>query len=124
MRVPWLYAGDDGESHFATLEFPLTLQESGTMASDFLQTEGLQFRNNKLMFLDFHPAPRRQFILFMSGRQEIEVASGEKMVCSPGDVLLVDDTEGHGHISRRTEPGLSVWVSVPKSLDLTQWRVE
>ena len=41
----------------------------------------------------------------MSGEVEI-TASGETRVGRPGDVLLVEDTEGSGH-SSRTGPGFT-----------------
>jgi hypothetical protein len=31
---------------------------------------------------------------------EIEIGSGEKRVLGPGTILLAEDTEGQGHISR------------------------
>jgi hypothetical protein len=74
----------------------------------------------------YHPAPRRQFVLRVAGTAEVELADGGKRTFAAGDVLLADDTEGHGHIMRLTGPGsaFSAWVSVPKSLDLRRWLVE
>ena len=122
MHVAYLYSGDDGESHFGALDLPLHAEPSGASVTEFFAAEGVQFRFGRVQTLDFHPAPRRQFLLFLSGQQEYAVADGTRQAFGPGDYLLVDDTEGHGHISHRTTAGLSVWVSVPKSLDLSRWR--
>ena len=36
-------------------------------------------------------------MIFLSGETEIEVSDGEKRKFVPGDVLLLEDTKGHGH---------------------------
>jgi hypothetical protein len=36
----------------------------------------------------------------MAGVLEIEVSDGEVRVFRPGDMILVEDTSGRGHISR------------------------
>lgn len=122
MHVTWLYGGDDGESHFADLEIPSTTQPTGTLVTDWLTVEGLQFwQPVQASTYDFHCAPRRQLILRLQGHIEIEVAGGTRRTFGPGSVLLADDTEGHGHISRTLGAGSMAWVSVPKSLHVTQW---
>ena len=51
------------------------------------------------------PESRRQLAIVMSGEVEI-TASGETRAGRPGDVLLIEDTEGSGH-SSRTGPGFT-----------------
>jgi len=46
-----------------------------------------------------HVAPRRQWIILLRGRGSITVSSGEVREFGPGDVLLVEDTTGEGHLS-------------------------
>jgi quercetin dioxygenase-like cupin family protein len=48
-------------------------------------------------FLDWHPAPRRQFVIIVSGQLEIGFEDGTKRVFNPGDARLVEDTVGKGH---------------------------
>ncbi|MFN0073065.1 MAG: hypothetical protein ACKVVP_16395 [Chloroflexota bacterium] len=48
-------------------------------------------------FLDWHPAPRRQFVIIVSGQLEIGFEDGSKRVFGPGDARLVEDTTGKGH---------------------------
>ncbi len=45
---------------------------------------------------------------------EIETGDGTKRVLGPGDILLAEDTTGHGHISRAVEgqPRESVFVAL------------
>lgn len=124
MRVTWMHSGDDGESHFTDLDLPQLIAPNGAWFVDFIPAEGVSLRMSPVAELDYHRAPRRQLVIVLGGETEVEVASGERRVFGPGEALLADDTEGHGHITRRSEPGLTVWVSLPKSLDLSQWRAQ
>ncbi|MBI2217281.1 MAG: cupin domain-containing protein [Candidatus Rokubacteria bacterium] len=51
-------------------------------------------------FLDWHPAPRRQFVIILSGQLEIGLGDGTKQVFGAGDARLVEDTTGQGHTTR------------------------
>ena len=46
---------------------------------------------------DWHPAPRRQFVIILSGKLEISFEDGSKKVFGPGDARLMEDTTGKGH---------------------------
>jgi quercetin dioxygenase-like cupin family protein len=46
-----------------------------------------------------HVAPRRQWIVVLSGRATITTTDGERREFGPGDVVLVEDTTGEGHVS-------------------------
>jgi quercetin dioxygenase-like cupin family protein len=52
---------------------------------------------------DWHTAPRRQYVITLSGRGEVEVAGGKKIALGPGHIDLVEDTTGKGHITRTIE---------------------
>jgi len=115
-RVTRVYTGDDGESHFEDLEIDLKdLGKIGAM-SDPIPASSILFRETGADYdLDFHNAPRRQFVIMLSGgRVELEVGSGEKRVLGPGDVLLAEDTTGRGHISRALDkaPRRSIFVAL------------
>lgn len=47
-----------------------------------------------------HPAPRRQVLVIVEGVAEIETSDGATRRFGPGDVVVVEDTEGAGHITR------------------------
>ena len=51
-------------------------------------------------FQDWHPAPRRQFVITLSGQLEIGLGDGSKHVFGPGSARLVEDTTGKGHTTR------------------------
>ncbi len=116
MRVTRVYTGSDDESHFEDLDIPLEdLGAIGSMSKP-MDATSILFRETGAGYdLGFHNAPRRQFVIMLSGgRVELEVASGETRVLGPGDVLLAEDTTGHGHISRAIdeEPRVSIFIAL------------
>lgn len=46
-----------------------------------------------------HPAPRRQFAIILAGRGAIQTSDGANREFEPGDVVLLEDTTGIGHVS-------------------------
>ena len=48
-------------------------------------------------FSDWHVAPRRQYVITLSGEGEIGLRDGTKYRLGPGDVNLAEDTTGDGH---------------------------
>jgi len=62
--------------------------------------------------LDWHPGPRRQYVITLSGQGEIEVAGGKVIPDAPGHIVLVEDTTGKGHITRTTgtEDRVTLWL--------------
>jgi quercetin dioxygenase-like cupin family protein len=48
---------------------------------------------------EHHVAPRSQWVIVLRGRVAVTVTSGERREFGPGDVLLIEDTTGAGHLS-------------------------
>ena len=100
MHVTRLYTGEDNESHFEDIDIPLPYEEPIGRLSDPIPVKNLIFRETSESYnYEWHNAPRRQFII-MLGDVEIEVGDGTKRILHAGDILLVEDTTGRGHISR------------------------
>ena len=96
-----IYAGPDGESHFEDIEVELNAQPGGSDYSALLPANGLIFRRSPAdQFLDWHPAPRRQFVVTLSGEAEVEASDGEVRHIGPGTLMLAEDITGKGHITR------------------------
>ena len=116
VKVTRLYTGDDKESHFEDIEVPFEEFSPGGSMSKRLPATGVVFRETGDDYdLDWHNAPRRQYILMLSGGGvEIEVGDGTKRRFQAGDVLLAEDTSGRGHISRAidAEPRVSIFVTL------------
>ncbi len=125
MRVTRLYTGDDGRSHFEELDLPLTPTDIGAMSSA-VPTQSVFFRDTSQggpEVMDYHVAPRRQFVIHLAGAAEIEVGDGTKRRFGVGDVLLADDTTGQGHISREVQgPRLQLFAALADTVDLGRWR--
>ncbi len=113
MNVTRIYTGTDGQSHFD--DIVVHLDDLGPMGliSETIPTSGVQFRKVSGDYhLDFHRAPRRQYVVNLTGSVEIEVGDGTKRVMGPGTILLAEDTTGQGHISRNVngEPRTCVFI--------------
>jgi quercetin dioxygenase-like cupin family protein len=109
MTKTWrLYTGSDGQSHIEAIDI-----EKKPEWLKGLATTQISFNVwPKDRFLDWHPAPRRQFVIILSGQLEIGCGDGTKQVFGPGDARLVEDTTGKGHTTRvvSNEPVLTATV--------------
>lgn len=104
MQVVRVYTGKDNESHFEDIEVSLTAMGQAGSMSQPVAVSSVIFRETSGDYnLDFHPAPRRQYVVNLTGGVEIETGSGEVRVLGPGDILLAEDTTGRGHKSRAVD---------------------
>jgi hypothetical protein len=58
---------------------------------------------------EWHPAPRRQFMVKLTGVTEILASDGERREFGPGTALLLEDITGKGHYSRVMGPDDDEW---------------
>lgn len=101
VKVTRLYTGADGKTKVEEFEIPMTPRNAGSDLSASVPVTGLQVRRTTPEYwLDWHPAPRRQLVVTLSGESEIEIEGGRKIRLDPGHILLAEDTTGQGHISR------------------------
>lgn len=63
--------------------------------------------------IDWHPAPRRQYIINLDAGVRITASDGESRVVCTGEVLLVEDTTGKGHLSQHVEGKIRHSIFVP-----------
>lgn len=113
MKVTRLYTGSDNKSHFEDIELKFggdqkiltTESRPATMAVFRCAPPGT--------LLDIHPAPRRQYLVTMSGSWEIEASNGVKRIFKAGDVMLADDTTGERHSSHVLGNEPHVFMTVP-----------
>jgi hypothetical protein len=115
MNVTRIYTGADGITHFEDFEIPLIDRGDIGALAERESATGIIFRETSGDYdYDWHPAPRRQYILMLDGAVEIEVGDGEIRRFVTGDVLLVEDTEGRGHKAKAIEgkPRKSVFVTL------------
>jgi hypothetical protein len=115
MRVVRLYTGPDNKSHFEDIQIPLKDAGKVGFISELYKATGLVFRETTGDYnYDFHPAPRRQYVVNLEGEVEIEVGDGTRRILRTGDILLAEDTTGQGHISRAVagKPRKSLFITL------------
>jgi hypothetical protein len=113
MKLVRVYTGSDGESHIEQMSFNFSEREGTRTSAE--HASGVTFAQRaEGSFLDFHNAPQRQYVLYLTAGVEIGLGDGTSMFMDPGDVLLAEDTTGHGHTSRITQGGLCAFVPVEK----------
>ncbi len=103
-----LYTDSDGKSKIETIDIGKVPEWTKG-----LPTTQITFREWPAgQFIDWHPAPRRQFVILLSGALEIGLSDGSKHVFRAGDARLVEDTTGQGHQTRvvGTEPTITATV--------------
>ena len=117
-----IYTGEDDETHFEDVSVTFRYEDYGTDIPTVWLSEGGLMETKGFHFVSMpagwdggkpHPAPRRQFIIPLSGEMMFRVSDGEERVFGAGDVLLVEDTEGVGHVSRMVSAGLGLFAVVP-----------
>jgi hypothetical protein len=104
MKIHRLWVDAQGESHFEDVEIALTESTRAGRLSARLPATGLIFREVPPDYdLDWHPAPRRQYIINLDAGVEITASDGERRRIGAGEVLLVEDTWGKGHLSKAVD---------------------
>jgi quercetin dioxygenase-like cupin family protein len=101
--VTRLYTGADDQSHaqdndvtWRTAKLHPDLRES-----ESVKVTGAQFLRWPRGFVwAGHSASKRQYVIIVSGRGEVDVAGGKKVQLTPGRVLLAEDVTGRGHTTR------------------------
>ncbi len=113
MQIVRVYTGDDGESHFEEIE--LSYETIANAERTAMQgVTGIQFRRAPAGdFMDFHSAPRRQYVITLEGQAEIGLGDGTKRIFNPGDVLLADDLTGRGHTTAVYGDKTRVSIAIP-----------
>ncbi len=114
IRLVRLSTGTDGQSHVS--EGEVDLAETGLdLASAWEPAAEVRFQESPPdAHLDWHDAPRRQYVITLTGRLEFTTRGGETFRLGPGDVLLAEDTAGGGHSWRTLdgEPWRRAYVSL------------
>ncbi len=113
MKIVRIYTGNDQRSHFEDIEVKFCGDQQ-ILTTDPRPATSAVFRCILPgCVLERHPAPRRQFVVTLSGSWEIEASAGMAKTFNAGDVMLADDTAGEGHISRVVGDEPHVFMTVP-----------
>jgi quercetin dioxygenase-like cupin family protein len=114
-----IYADAQGGSHFDSVTVEQSLASGAPPAAPFYVS--MDKPASKYRFYsfqpgwigDWHPCPARQFLALMSGSVEMETTDGTVRVLRPGDLVLLEDTTGKGHVTRNTGDGYATFFVVP-----------
>jgi len=98
-----LYADENGESHWRTVDVPLA-ERSFAPPARAIEISPAQ-PAVQVLFLrlragwnePIHPTPVRQYLTCLSGRVRVTASDGEVREIGPGDVWLMEDRAGKGH---------------------------
>jgi hypothetical protein len=105
MKIISLYSGSDGESHFKEVELPYDIRDGvrrdyvgkGRKVRDIFVRADENVDNGL-----WHTARHAHYLAVLKGEVEVQVADGSKRRWGPGDILLAEDTTGHGHVVRKS----------------------
>jgi len=114
-----IYVDTQGDSHFDVVTVEQSLAHAAPPAAPFYVSEDRPA--SKYRFYTFepgwigelHPCPTRQFLALMSGAVEMETTDGTVRRFGPGDLVLLEDTSGRGHVTRNISDGYSMYLVVP-----------
>jgi hypothetical protein len=114
MKIHNLYVDDKGESHWRTVEVEYVESGRGGKLSPRLPATGIIFREVPPDYdLDWHPAPRRQYIINLDAGVQMTASDGQSRKIGAGEVILVEDTWGKGHLSKALDGKLRHCIFVP-----------
>ena len=111
--VTRLYTGPDNQTHAEEVEVAFTAAGARSEFSQLMKITGAELHRIPAGTVqDWHPAPRRQYVITLSGRGEIEVAGGKKISLEPGHIELAEDTTVKVHITRAvgSEDRVTLWL--------------
>jgi len=120
MAYARIYSDEHGESHLEDMPLDMTVERYASaewLISEPLHVGDLRFRRVVTEFPDEpRVAPRRQLIVGLAGEAEVEVSDGETRRFGPGSVILVEDTTGKGHRTRRIGDTVreTLFISLPE----------
>lgn len=101
-----VYSDSIGETHFEDLEISLDEIDFAPPAPPIYTSDLISSTSYGFLSVlpgwesGWHPTPKRQFIIYLSGIIQAEVSDGEIRQFGPGSITLVEDTSGIGHKSK------------------------
>ena len=110
-----LYTGPDGQTHAEEIEAKFTAGSPNEVFKLISITGAELHRSAPGTVQDWHNAPRRQYVITLSGQGEVELAGGKKIHLGPGHIELAEDTTGKGHITRVVGNEDRITITLPLS---------
>lgn len=106
IQITRIYTGSDGRTHAEETQLALKPSGSGAEQSETLAVDSLRFaRSSPNQLATWHNASRRQYVVTVSGRGEVELEDGKKIPLDVEHILLAEDLTGKGHLTRTLGSG-------------------
>ncbi len=120
MQISEIYKDAEGETHFRKRDVDLDLHDYAPpsapvgLSAETPMTSGVFLEAPPGWDKSFHPTPRRQYAVLLSGRATVTVTDGTAIDVKPGDVVLLNDMDCKGHLTRvqGNKPALFLLVGV------------
>jgi len=100
LTITHLFTGPDNQTHAEEVELKFNPGSPAEVSKMMPITGAELHRTAGGSVDDWHRAPRRQYVITLSGHGEVEVTGGKKISMGPGHIDLVEDTTGKGHITK------------------------
>ena len=114
MRIHNLYTDKNGESHFRDIEIQWEDERNFSKYSKMMPATGIIFRETSGDYdLDWHPAPRRQYIVNLDAGAKLTASDGETRIIGAGEIIQDEDIDGKGHLSQSVNGKLRHSLVIP-----------
>ncbi len=106
MEILEIYADEAGETHFRRTSIAMESRNYAPpsapvrVSAEDAVTTSLFLAAPPGWDTEFHPTPRRQYAILLSGRVTATVTDGETIEAGPGTVVLLNDADSKGHLTK------------------------
>jgi uncharacterized cupin superfamily protein len=101
MKIPNIHVDEHGHSYFGEAELKQTGDPARRVQAANQPVLYWQIREIKPgHFIDFRRNEAPQFVAVLSGQLVLTVSNGDTRYFTRGDMVLLQDTKGQGHITR------------------------
>jgi quercetin dioxygenase-like cupin family protein len=113
MRLFRLYSGSDGQSHLEEISLAFKPGQFAEQSATQPATSISFSRMAPGTFVDWHTAPRRQYVITLAGAVEIGLGDGSVHRFGTGEGILAEDLTGKGHTTRAVGNEPRITVTIP-----------
>src|SRR5438477_8422604 len=113
VMITRLYTGPDGQTHAEEIEVKFAPGGGNDVYKLMANSGAVLSRAAPGRVADWHTAPRRQYVITLSGHAEVELIDGKKIELGPGSIDLAEDLTGKGHITRTVGNEDRITISIP-----------
>src|SRR3984893_12181589 len=113
MQIFRLYSGDDQQSHLEELKMPFAPGQLAEQTPLQPATGVIFTRMAPGAFVDWHNAPRRQYVITLAGGVEIGLGDGSLHRFGPGEEILAEALRWRGSRTRAVGAEPRVVMIVP-----------